>query len=305
MLAVWWRVRGGLRQDWPGVAVLVLVTALMGSVVLFALAGAYRTASAVSRFVQYAGPTEAQVAADPRTMDKIAALPGVVYAGLAASMLVFPVTADGRMAVPLGQVATYALIRTPPETRAIIVAGRPAVSSRAGEVMINETAARILHARVGSVIHVRGFRPDQFQQAIEGAVPRPEVLLPAVHVVGIIRTPTDLGERLAIPADVSYGGNGFLYATAAFYHRFAASVSNTEALVVHLKRGEAGSLAGLESTVMTYSLRRKMSRTGLVLAWYSRSRTASASSVSSSRLIRSPPQASQVPPEDGLLSSRL
>jgi len=62
---------------------------------------------------------------------------------------------------------------------------------------------------------------------------------------------------------------------------------------------------GRESTVMTYSLRRKMSRTGLVLPWYSRSRTASASAVSSSRLIRSPPQASHVPPEDGLLSSRL
>ena len=46
---------------------------------------------------------------------------------------------------------------------------------------------------------------------------------------------------------------------------------------------------------MTYSLRRKMSSRGLVFAWYSRSRTASASSVSSSRLISSPPQASHFP----------
>jgi hypothetical protein len=56
---------------------------------------------------------------------------------------------------------------------------------------------------------------------------------------------------------------------------------------------------------MTYSLRRKMSSTGLVFAWYSRSRTASASSVSSSRLISSPPQASHFPTLDGLLSIRL
>ena len=56
---------------------------------------------------------------------------------------------------------------------------------------------------------------------------------------------------------------------------------------------------------MTYSLRRKMFSTGLVFAWYSRSRTASASSVSSSRLISSPPQASHLPSVDGLLSIRL
>ena len=84
MRAVWWRVRAGLRQDWRGLAVLALITALMGSVVLVALAGAYRTATAVSRFVQYAGQTEAQVAADARTMDKIAALPDVAYSALNA-----------------------------------------------------------------------------------------------------------------------------------------------------------------------------------------------------------------------------
>src|SRR5262249_2068501 len=40
MLAVWWRVRAGLRRDWRGLAVLALVTALMGSAVLVTLAGA-------------------------------------------------------------------------------------------------------------------------------------------------------------------------------------------------------------------------------------------------------------------------
>src|SRR5216683_557063 len=65
------------------------------------------------------------------------------------------------------------------------------------------------------------------------------------------------------------------------------------------------SLPGRESTVITYSLRRKISSTGLVFPWYSRSRTASASSVSSSRLISSPPQASHLPSLDGLLSIRL
>jgi hypothetical protein len=248
MLAVWLRVCAGLRRDGRGLTVQALVTALMGSVVLVTLAGAHRTATAVSRFVQYAGPSEAQVAADPRTMDRIAALPGVAYTSLAAFMLAAPVTADGRLAAPPGQVITFALIRTPPQARAIIVAGRPAVSSRVGEVMINEAAARVLNARVGSTIHLRGFRPDQVQQSVENTALRPEVTLPAVRVAGIIRTPTDLGEGLDLSADASYTGTGVLYVRAAFYHRFAASVGNQVGLTVHLKRGEAGR-ASFESEV--------------------------------------------------------
>ena len=168
MWAVWWRVRAGLRQDWRGLVVLALITALMGGVVLVALAGAHRTDTAVSRFVQYAGPTEGQVAADPRTMDKIAALPErrlrrarCAHAGGSGHRR----RPGGRRA---GQVITLALIRSPPEERAIIVAGRRAVSSRASEVMINEAAARILKARVGSVIHLRGYRPDQASAGAEG-----------------------------------------------------------------------------------------------------------------------------------------
>ena len=261
MLAVWLRVRGGLRQDWRGLAVLALVTALMGCVVLVALAGAHRTDTAVSRFVRYAGPTEAQVAADPRTMDKIASLPSVAYTSLAAFMLAVPVTGDGQIAVASGQVTTFALIHRPPESRAIVIAGRLAVSSRAGEVMINEAAAHVLGARVGSMIHLRGFRPDQLQPVIDGAMLRPGVMLPAVRVVGIIRKPADLGERLDAPADVSYIGNGSLYATAAFYHRFAGSVGSQEALVVHLKRGEAG-LASFESEVKHLSGNRAQFQAG-------------------------------------------
>ena len=73
----------------------------MGSVVLVALAGASRTATAVSRFVQYAGPTEAQVVADPGTMDRIAALPGVAYSSLDAFMLAASRHVSGEVRVRL------------------------------------------------------------------------------------------------------------------------------------------------------------------------------------------------------------
>ena len=242
MQAVWWRIRAGLRA-WRVPASLTLVTALMGAVVLAALAGAFRTDTAVSRFLQYAGPTEGQVEADSRTMDKIAALPSVAYTVRAALMLAFPAVAGGRTAVPApnqSQVITYAWIHIPPQARAIIVAGRPAVLSRPGEVMLNEAAARALNARTGSVIHPRGYRPDQYQEVVNGAVLPAKVVLPAVRVVGIFRTPADLTENPEITSGVTFAGNAAIYATPAFYHKYAASVGSGVGLLFHLKHGAAG-----------------------------------------------------------------
>ena len=248
MWAVWLRVRAGLRQDWRGLAGLALVTALTGAVVLAALAGARRTDTAVSRFLQYAGPTEGEVAADPRMMDRIAALPSVAYAARAARMFALPVTVGDRLAAAPFQVNTLALIHRPPEVRPIIVTGRLTVSSRASEVMINEAAARLLKARVGSLIHLRGYRPDQVQQVINGATLLPKVALPEVRVVGIIRMPTDLTENPDAPPDVTFIGTGAIYVTAAFYHRFGASVGSATGLLFHLTRGAAG-LAAFEAEV--------------------------------------------------------
>ena len=68
MRTVWLCVRAGLRQDWRGLALLTLITAVMGAVALTALAGARRTDTAVAQFLQYAGPFQGQVSADPATM---------------------------------------------------------------------------------------------------------------------------------------------------------------------------------------------------------------------------------------------
>lgn len=46
---MWLRVSAGLRQEWRGHVVLALITAVIGGVVLAALAGARRTDTAVSR----------------------------------------------------------------------------------------------------------------------------------------------------------------------------------------------------------------------------------------------------------------
>jgi len=194
MRAVWLRVRAGLRQDWRSPLVLALITGLMGSVVLVSLAGARRTDTAVPRFLAWSGPTEGQVAGVPfAALGRITRLPGIAYSQRGAFMLMAASLAGRPAAARPGQVTTWALIDRPPQTHAIIVAGRPARPSRAGEVMINETAARILGAHVGSVIQLRGFRPDQLMPVLNNEVLRPDVALPDVRVTAIIRTPRTWG----------------------------------------------------------------------------------------------------------------
>ena len=217
MRPVWLCVRAGLRQDWRGLALLTLITAVMGAVALAALAGARRTDTAVARFLQYAGPLQGQVSAAPATMDKIAALPGVAYTERGAMMLAIAVAVDGRPVTAAGgAVITQAMVYRPPQSRAIVLAGRDAGQSRADEVMLNESAAQVLHAHVGSVLEMRGYPPSQTQQVMNGTNLPPRVSLGNVLVTGIIRLPTDLTDDLDAPSDVSYMGQGDIIATAAY-----------------------------------------------------------------------------------------
>jgi hypothetical protein len=234
-------VRAGLRQDWRGLALLTLITAVMGAVTLAALAGARRTDAAVPQFLQYAGPLQGQVSADPATFAKIAALPGVAYTEVGALMLAVPVAMDGRpVTANQGEVITQAIVHRPPQSRAIILAGRDAVQSRANEVMLNESAARALHAHVGSVLEMRGYRPSELQQVMNGVKLPQDVSLGSVVVTGIIRLPTDLTDNAAADADVTYAGQGDVIATAAFYQKYAASVGNFTGMSFQLKQGAAG-----------------------------------------------------------------
>ena len=252
MRSVWWCVRAGLRQDWRGLAVLTLITAVMGAVVLAALAGARRTDTAVARFLAYAGPFQGQVAGgqtpmDLATMDKIAALPGIAYSQQGAFMLCFPASVDGRPA-PENQVITEATISRSPQSRAILLAGRFPRQSRPDEVALNESAAQELHAHVGSVLAMAGYAPDQVQQALSGTTVPPKAAVGNLRVTGIIRMPTDLTDDLDAPADVTYMGQGDIIAPAAFYQKYAATVGNFTGISFQLTRGTAG-LAAFEARV--------------------------------------------------------
>src|SRR5215831_7585933 len=249
MPAVWLRVRRGLRQDWRTPAGLMLVVALMGALVLVSLAGARRTDTAVSRFLAYAGTTQGEVSAtSPAVMRRAAALPSVAWSQRGALILAVAYV-RGR---PQSQVLPWAILDRPPQSRAIIVAGRLADPSQPGQAMINESAARAMHIGVGSVIALRGYLPSQAQQVFSGAFVQPRVRLPSVRVVGIIRLPRDLATNTDIPADVSYQGNGAVYLDAAFYRAVHRTVANDLGLSVALRRGSAG-LPGFEAQVRALS----------------------------------------------------
>ena len=71
----------------------------------------------------------------------------------------------------------------------------------------------------------------------------------------------DLAENPGAPTDVTFIGNGAIFATAAFYHRFAASVGNAAGLAFHLKRGAAG-LPAFEAEVKRLSGNHAQIQTG-------------------------------------------
>ncbi|MGZ4208699.1 MAG: hypothetical protein ACXVQ6_12490, partial [Actinomycetota bacterium] len=161
------RLRSELRRTWRVLLGLTLLVALFGGVVLVALAGARRTSSAVDRFVRYSMPLDGQVDADPSTFDAISALPEVAYTQTGALFLAGPTSATGEPIGGPGSVLVWASLKG--EGRAIVVAGRMAELSRADEAMINEGAARTLHATVGSTIHLRGYPPSEIEAVLSGA----------------------------------------------------------------------------------------------------------------------------------------
>jgi hypothetical protein len=118
--------------------------------------------------------------------------------------------------------------------------------------MINESAARAMHAGIGSVVALRGYRPSQARQVLTGADVPPRVRLPSVRVVGIIRLPKDLVTNLDVPADVSYQGNSAVYVGRAFYRAVHDRVANDVGLSFALRRGSAG-LPAFEAQVRAMS----------------------------------------------------
>ena len=79
MTAVWARARAELRRRWKATLALGLLVALVGAVVLTAVAGARRSASAYERFRKASGSADLLIVAypDPDRLEQVKRLPQV------------------------------------------------------------------------------------------------------------------------------------------------------------------------------------------------------------------------------------
>ena len=219
MTAILTRVRFDLRARRRSILLLICLVALAGGTATAAAAGARRTTSAIPRFLDFVHAPDGFVGAPAETLDAIERLPQVVDARRVARMLFVPVRADGRL-VP-GEAGSTVALWSPrwPDTRhELVVAGRLVRQDRVDEANLNEEAAGVMGASVGTVLRFRAVAPAQREQLLEGAVPEPTGPLVRVRVVGIVRGVTDLHTTSA--AAVLYAGNATVTLTSAFFDRF-------------------------------------------------------------------------------------
>ncbi|HTK16003.1 MAG TPA: FtsX-like permease family protein, partial [Acidimicrobiia bacterium] len=258
MGAVSTRARAELRRRMRSAVLLVLAIGIAGGATLAAFAGARRTDSAVDRFVAYSKPADGVVIADAALYPRVRRLPQLAASTLVARMVLTGSDPAKRSAAALNAVALQDLGFNHP----IIVAGRVPNPDRLDEVVINPSAAKHGHLRVGSSIPLVAFAPDQANDALRGTHAAPAGPRMTVHVVGIIRLPADLSVAPDTP-DVTFTGNDSMFLTWAFFERYgtrvalaggtimefrardgAAGVPSLQAAVDKLSRGKAQVFAG-------------------------------------------------------------
>jgi hypothetical protein len=217
MGAVSFRARTDLRRRVGSSLLLVVAIGIAGGASLTALAGARRAESAVTRFLAYEHPASGGVVADPGLYREVARLPQVAASSLSARFAMARL--DGRNRPlendTLGTVAVsdFGL------SRAIIVSGRLPRPDRVEEVVINASAARESHLRVGDRLRFHGFGAEQAERILAGTTEQPTGPRVGARVVGVVRFPTDLSTTQASPG-VIYTGTGEAIFTDAFLEKY-------------------------------------------------------------------------------------
>jgi ABC-type lipoprotein release transport system permease subunit len=245
-VAVWLRVRAGLRSEWRTLIVLTLVVAVGGGCVLTAVAGARRTETAMQRFLTYNRPSDVSLffGPDPSVEQKILSLPQVESTTRLPYLMA---DTDGSMASDtalFGAVNDAALHSM---DRPQLLAGRLPDPNRADEVVIDDRALEGSQMRIGSSVTVREFTPQQVQEISENGFRGASAQGPrdTFHVVGVIREPTDIAV-VPIHQHSVYDSSGSMYATPAFVRKYAANIGmpadqvpGAEIVQVKLRHGAA------------------------------------------------------------------
>jgi hypothetical protein len=168
-----------LRASWRAWAALVLLTGLAGGAVMTVAAGARRTENAYPQFLRSSAAADVLVGPSGSGVGgfdvAIGKLPGVRQIAPVVGLNCAPLLAHGQIdeasevAAPLDGRLGRQLERPK------ILAGRPPLPGRAGEVMVDQLAARVLGLHVGSVLRLAAMNND----------PKLGVRYLTEHVVGI------------------------------------------------------------------------------------------------------------------------
>jgi FtsX-like permease family len=168
-----------LRASWRAWAALVVLTGLTGGVVMTAAAGARRTENAYPQFLRSTAAADVLVGPARSGVGgfdfAIGGLPGVSQIAPVVGLNCLPVSAHGKIdeaaeiAAPLDGRLGRQLERPK------MLAGRPPSPNRAGEVMVDQIAARVLGVHVGSLLRLAALNND----------PKIGIRYLTEHVVGI------------------------------------------------------------------------------------------------------------------------
>jgi hypothetical protein len=216
MSALLLRTRVSWRQRWPSLLALALLIAVAGAVTLTAVAGARRTQSAPARFMREDGTPDMLVELHGlnslHATRAIASRPEVQAASIGAGMSVLPYTKDGAYLPSItaidGRIGVTVL-------RGRLMHGRRADPRADDEIVLSESHAKQLHARVGDRVPMLAFDRAQTRECLYDDT-GPSALCGrlfttprfSLRVVGIIRTSADVNSR-ATDISLSVLGKGF------------------------------------------------------------------------------------------------
>ena len=214
------------RRQWRNILVLSLVVGLAGAVVLGAVAGARRTATALGRFEAESHSAHAEISVGDASTDEVlefSRLDGVAAIGrLRQLAVIHPENENLGTAGALD--GTFGEVVDRPR----LIAGRRADPSAVDEVAIGEALAEQLDLGIGDRLSLVSFTQEQVDTLFEGGdLEEPAGPPVELRVVGLERRPLDLGARGT--------RGGVLVTTPAFVREYGDQIGTFNGTILRVR----------------------------------------------------------------------
>lgn len=234
MGATWYRARALLRRHRGTTALLVLLVALAGGVVIATVAGARRTGDALPEFLEYHNGQDVSAFIyfgtippdeEAALVESIVALPQWEAVGTGQPIVLSIRDGDRWVTQVAIGIADGPYLRA--WDRPILVDGELPDPAKAEEVAVNEAFAESLGLEAGDTFPLRTVTPSALDDASAGRIQNdPEGEDLTMTVAGIVRRPVDLGIEREVNTAVFGPETWFVEVGAAFVDRFEGRMAN-------------------------------------------------------------------------------